>query len=462
MGFFSAIFTGVEHDVIQCRLRVLVCFLAIVVWFHDHPAMGASEEPAGNNEARARDDLVASASSSGGGYSPLTPLAGEAYQTTILGRKIAIPARNRDNTLALTLGANAYSPSLGGDTVLPIAAFYWRRSWDTWWTRDVIGLFVNEMDVAKSFGRFQLLGHLDNNTVPSADTDIKEGREVKASSVTWGTVSGWLGAGYRVPVSPWQTDNDFRVQLFYHAGYFYDKRTHDTGDNVRLPPDTFVHGMRMRVRYDGLLRNIMELPHQGWAWGGDLEFSRRDNWSDSSFGELLFKRTDTRDYLKFSGYVIGAMGIPGLSERHRFIGYLHGGVSPMGKLDRFSAFRAGGGPFPNESDDLYRLPYPGALFNNFGVTDYVVGTLEYRYQLAFFLYLHLRGTFAWGGNRPDYATTQELRLRLKSSDGEAFSVGLTSGFIGDSQLYLEYSYDNNLLRNGVGGNSFMLLWSKSF
>lgn len=134
----------------------------------------------------------------------------------------------------------------------------------------------------------------------------------------------------------------------------------------------------------------------------------------------------------------------------------------MGRLDRFSAFRAGGGPFPNESDDLYRLPYPGALFNNFGVTDYVVGTLEYRCQLAFFLYLHLRGTFAWGGNRPDYAKSQELRLRLRSSDGEAFSAGLTSGFIGNSQLYLEYSYDGKMLRNGTGGNSFMLLWSKSF
>jgi len=98
--------------------------------------------------------------------------------------------------------------------------------------------------------------------------------------------------------------------------------------------------------------------------------------------------------------VIGAMGIPWLSGRHRFVGYLHGGVSPMGKLDRFSAFRAGGGPFPNETDDLYRLPYPGALFNDFPVSDYVVGTLEYRLELLFFMYLHLRGTFAWGGKPP--------------------------------------------------------------
>ena len=288
-----------------------------------------------------------------------TPLAGKPYQTVFWGHDVKIPARNRDDVRALTLGVTGYAPHSGGDTVLPIAALYWRKEWDSWWTRNVIGLFVNELDLAKGYGRFQLLGHLENNTIPTADCNVKDGNEVKASSVIWGTASGWLGMGYRVPVAPWQTDNDLRLQLFYHAGYFYDKRTHDTGDSVRLPPNTFQHGLRVRARYDGLLRNIMELPHQGVAWGGDLELTRRDNWSDSTFGGLVFSRSDTRDYLKFSGYVIAASAIPGLSDRHRFIGYLHGGVSPMGKLDRFSAFRIGGGPFPNESDDLYRLPYPG-------------------------------------------------------------------------------------------------------
>lgn len=452
------IYSSGNGDVMKCFILYPV-FVAALVVCSIAPALAVQLETTADwvgNTSKSDDSI------SGNDDTMKVPLAGEAYQTTILGRKITIPARNRDNELALTLGANVYTPKIGSDSVLPIAALYWKHRWDSWWTRNVFGVFVNEMDVAKNIGHFQLLGHLENNTIPFADTDIQNGKEVKASSVIWGTVSGWLGAGYRLPVAPWQTDNDFRIQLFYHSGYFYDRRTSDTGANVRLPPDTYVHGMRMRVRYDGLLRNIMELPHKGWAWGGDLELTRRDNWSDSTFGDLLFSRRDTRDYLKFSGYVIGAMGIPGLSERHRFVGYLHGGVSPMGKLDRFSAFRAGGGPFPNESDDLYRLPYPGALFNNFSVTDYVIGTLEYRLQLAFFLYLHLRGTFAWGGNRPNYATTQGLKLDLKSSDGAAFSAGLTSGFLWNSQLYLEYSYDNKLLRNGTDGNSFMLLWSKSF
>ncbi|MDD2320642.1 MAG: hypothetical protein PHO83_11385 [Geobacteraceae bacterium] len=391
-----------------------------------------------------------------------TPLAGEAYTTTFLGRTINIPSRNRENIRSLTLGANFYAPDVGGDTALPIAALYFRHQWQNWWLRSVIGVFVNEVDVARNIGRFQLLGHFENNTVPFADTEVKDGKEVKTSSVTWGTVAGWLGAGIRIPVAPSQADNDLRLQLYYQGGYFYDKRTSDTGPNVVLPPDTFFQGLRFRARYDGLRRNIMELPHDGWAAGGDLEYTFRNKWSDSTFGSLVYAKDETREYLKLSGYLIGAAGIPWLSERHRFVGYLHGGVSPVGRLDRFSAFRAGGGPFPNETDDLYRLPYPGALFNDFPVSDYVVGTLEYRYELLFFMYLHLRATFAWGANRPDYATSEGVHLKLTSADGEAFSAGLTTGFFYDSQLYLEYAYDNKFLRNGTSGSSFMLLWSKEF
>jgi len=426
------------------------CFtvlISVLLVFHPCPCLASPEE---TGDGRIIEDVYH------------TPLAGEPYKTTVLGRPVSIEARDRENIMALTLGANLYTPDLGGNTGLPIAALYLCNRWDSWWLRSIVGVFVNEVDAAKSYGRFQLLGHFENSTVPFADTEIKDGEEIKSSSVIWGTVAGWLGAGIRIPIEPFQSDNDLRLQLFYQGGYFYNKRTSDTGPNVHLPPDTFFNGLRFRARYDGLRRNIMELPHEGWATGGDLEYTWRDKWSDSSFGALVFDKDETREYMKLSGYLIGAGGIPWLSERHRLVGYLHGGVSPVGRLDRFSAFRAGGGPFPNETDDLYRLPYPGALFNDFPVSDYVVGTLEYRYELLFFMYLHLRATFAWGANRPDYATSDKLRLKLTSADGEAFSVGLTTGFFYDSQLYLEYAYDNKFLRNGTSGNSFMLLWSKSF
>jgi len=391
-----------------------------------------------------------------------TPLAGEAYKTVLFGHSVNVPARQRENVRSFSLGANFYVPDLGGDVGLPIAALYLRHQDETWWYRSTIGLFVNEFDVARNFGRFQLLGHFDNDTVPFADTEIKDGKEVKTSSVIWGTVNGWLGGGVRIPLEPFQCDNDLRLQLFYQAGYFYDMRTSDTGPLVHLPPNTFTQGIRMRVRYDGIRRNLMELPHEGWAAGADMDMTWRSTWSDSSFGDHLYLRSETKDYLKLSGYFVGVTGIPWLSEKHRFVGYLHGGVSTVGKLDRFSAFRLGGGPFPNESDDLYRVPYPGALFNNFPVSDYVVTTLEYRYEILFSTYLHLRGTFAWGANRPDYSTTDGFQLKLSSTTGEAFSLGLTTGFFFDSELYLEGSWDTRLLRNGKSGGSVMALWSKMF
>lgn len=390
------------------------------------------------------------------------PLAGEEYHTVLFGQKVDIPARRRENVRSVSLGANFYTPDLGGDVGLPIAALYLKHQDEKWWYRSTIGLFVNELDVARNFGQFQLLGHFDNNTVPFADTEIKDGREVKTSSVLWGTIHGWLGGGVRIPVAPFQCDNDLRVQLYYHAGYFYDMRTSDTGPFVRLPPNTFTQGIRLRARFDSFRRNIMELPHEGWAAGADMDMTWRSTWSDSTFGDHLYLRGETKDYLKLSGYIIGVTGIPWLSQKHRFVGYLHGGVSTVGKLDRFSAFRLGGGPFPNESDDLYRAPYPGALFNNFPVSDYVVTTLEYRYEILFSTYLHLRGTFAWGANRPDYSSSDGFQLKLSSTTGEAFSIGLTTGFLFDSMLYLEGSYDTRLLRNGKSGGSMMALWSKEF
>ena len=209
---------------------------------------------------------------------------------------------------------------------------------------------------------------------------------------------------------------------------------------------------------DGLRRNLLELPHEGWAGGVDIELTRRNRWSDANYGGTDFSGESTRDYVKLSGYLMGAMGIPGLSERNRFLVSVYGGFAPGRNLDRFSAFRIGGGPFPNETDDLYRVAYPGATFNQFPVTDYVVGTVEYRRELLFFLYLHLRGTFTWA-NR-DILTPDTLKF--SDDNGEAFSAGLTSGFFWKSQLYVEYAHDTGLLRNGRSGESALVLWSKSF
>ncbi len=167
-----------------------------------------------------------------------TPLAGEEQDLAFLGRPLHVPARNRDNNLAITLGGIFFHPRLGGEDALPFAALYWRHCWEKTRARAVVAVFQNEVDVARSLEKFELLGHFDNNTNPFSQAEIVNGQEVKESSIVWGTFSGWLGAGVRWPVAPFQSDNDLRLQVFYQAGYLYSERVADTGSRVRLPPRT--------------------------------------------------------------------------------------------------------------------------------------------------------------------------------------------------------------------------------
>jgi len=226
-----------------------------------------------------------------------TPLAGDPYHPVVFGQQIDIVGRDRDNATALVLGATVFAPALAGQDFLPIGAFYMKRRWDDTRFRGIFSILVNESDVAKSFDSFQLLGHLDNNTIPFPVSEIAGGQEVKRTAIIWGTVNGRLGAGLRLPVHPFQADNDLRVQLFYQGSYLFSRRVEETGSNVVLPPNTLVHGPLLRVRYDGLRRNLLELPHSGVAVGMDVEFMRRDKWSDANYGGAVFPRNETRDYL---------------------------------------------------------------------------------------------------------------------------------------------------------------------
>jgi hypothetical protein len=387
-----------------------------------------------------------------------TPLAGEKYTLTLLGEKYIIPERDRSNTLALMLGGVYYDPPLGDTSASPMAALYWRRESPASWTRLVFSVFVNELDHALKYDHLELLGHLENNTVPFPSLEIEEGREVKGSSINWGKAFAWLGVGYRLPVAPFQTDNDLRLQFFYEGGYVYSSTTKESGRQVSLPPDTYVNGLRLRIRYDGMRRNLFDLLHEGFAAGMDTEWVRRANWSDANYGGKVLSKDETQEFVKLSGYLMAATPVPGLSERNRMVFSFHGGTAYKGMLDRFSLFRIGGGPFANETDDLSRTPYPGAQFNQLPTSDYVVGTVEYRRELLPILYLHLRSTVAWA-DRDLLSSPQSLEL--DSGIGKAVSVGLTSGFPWDSEIYLEYSHDDGILRNGAQGDSVLLIWSKA-
>jgi hypothetical protein len=389
-----------------------------------------------------------------------TPLAGEPLHTVFMGKPVDIPALDRDRVTALTLGGVFYTPKQGETFATPIGAIFLRRVWKESRTRDVISIFVNDLEYDRSFGKVELVTRFENNTLPGGQREVVNNQEIKTSDTEWGTVIASVGPGLRYKVAPFQVDNDLRLQLLGKVGYFYAKRTSDTGPNLVLPPDTMLYGVKLRGRYDGMRRNLLELPHTGMAAGFDLDYMYRDKWANfGTIPDAVFTKANTRDYLQFNGYLMGVGGIPGLSEKNRIFFSLHGGTTRQKSADRYNAITIGGGPLPGESGDLCRPDYPGTVFNQVLVSNYALAALEYRRELAFFLYLHLRETLIWADRA---AVTDTNKFLFKSSNGAATTIGLDTGFFWNSELYLAYSWDSGFIRNGESGSGLILTWNKSF
>ena len=430
------------------RPRVLLAAIALLTIIATH----------GSNASA--DDLSTPANQAGNGEYR-TPLAGEELHTTFMGEKVDVARMDRGNISALTLGATFYTPKQGQISGSPIGSLFLKRTWESSRTRNIISIFVNDLEYDKSFGNLELVSRFDNSTIPGGQTETVKNREIKQSSVEWGTLAASVGPGLRYKVAPFQVDNDLRLQLLGKIGYFYAQRTDDTDPSLVLPPDTMLYGAKLRVRYDGMRRNLLELPHAGVAAGFDLDFTHRDKWADFGSTESSYKKSDTQNYAQFSGYLMGVAGIPGLSEKNRIFMSLHGGTMNSSSVDRYNCFRIGGGPLPGESDDLYRPNYPGTMFNNVLVGNYAMGAVEYRRELAFFMYLHLRETFIWA-DRSTFISDIPLKFGFKSDSGAATTIGIDTGFFWDSSIYLDYSWDSGFIRDGKEGSGLIVTWNKSF
>ena len=395
------------------------------------------------------------ADAAGGEYH--TPIAGEPVQTTVMGRSIEIPGRDRSNQAVLNLGGTLYAPKLGDNFGYPLFALYLKRVREEGRLRAVLSGFLNDVDVARSLGHFEIVGRIENTTIPLDEEGIRNNEEVKEASIKWGNLSAYLGGGLRYPVAPYKVDNDLRIQLMGRVGYLYSARTSDTGEDVRLPPDTMLYGVKLRGRYDGFLRNILDLPHRGTAAGFDLDFVHRHRWADFGNSLVTFTKADTQDYAKFTVYGLAAFGIPGLSEKNTILTSIHAGVAEKKRTDRFNAFRLSSALFASETDDLYRPDYPGALFTENLAAQYLLLNIEYRREIFFFLYFTLRGSFIWADRSTIIGGNQ---IGFKSDNGQSASAALTSGFLWNSRLHLQYAWDSGFLRDGESGSSILLFWSK--
>jgi hypothetical protein len=367
-----------------------------------------------------------------------------------------IPAVDRSHMTAITLGGSLLVPDQGSTPGVPVFALYLRQVWEDARTRDTISLFVNELEYDKSFGPVELVSQFENYTLPFDQREVAHNHEIKETALTSGTLLASLGPGLRFLVSPREVDNDIRLQLVGRVGYFYAERAHHTGPGVVVPPSTLLYGARLRGRYDGMSRNLLELAHEGVAAGWDLDYLRRDKWRDLS---PTATGSNHRDFLQLAGHLVGAAGIPGLSERNRVVFSLYGGKTLDNRGDRFNAFLINGGPFPSEADDLARPHYSGILFEDVRVTSYATASVGYRRELAFFLYGSVLGSYIWA----DRATVQGLdQVVFREKSGAAATVSLDSAFPWNSELYLAYSWESGFIRGGKPGSGIAIIWNKMF
>lgn len=450
---------------------IVVCLLAPSAWGQEAPREEQSEAPEQPPEGREEAEPLEE--------EYRTPLAGEALRRDVFGREIVVEERDRGNTTAFTLGWAAFTPNIAGVSGSPLGALYRQGTWEERQYRAVLSVLVNDIDYYEHFrlpaGQLDLALHFDNNTIPFASTESIGGDALEETSMKWGWTRSWIGLGYSRRLWPGGFDNEIRAQVAYQASYYYFKSTSDTGEingvpvaSINTPPDTYVHGLRAEVTLDMIQRNILELPHYGVAGGAQLELLRRDRWEDLGRllpdGERQFSASQTRDYLRLSGYLVVATPVPFLSERHRLVLLGHVGWAPRGDVDRYNGFLIGGGPVPSEATDLRRTTFPGAIFNQVNLQRYLIGMIEYRFEVMFWLYLHFRANLGWGR-----APTRRLRandppgsVRFRSARADSYSFAVTSGFLWDSVLYFEYTYDTGGLRVGQDGHAFLFTWSKAF
>ena len=81
-----------------------------------------------------------------------TLLAGEPVHTVFKGKTIDVPAMDRARVTAVSLGGVLYFPKQGETSFTPIGAFYLKRVWAESRTRNVISVFVNDLEYDKASG----------------------------------------------------------------------------------------------------------------------------------------------------------------------------------------------------------------------------------------------------------------------------------------------------------------------
>jgi hypothetical protein len=380
-----------------------------------------------------------------------TPLAGEGFRAKVFGKEITVHPRDRRSVSDWDLGAAVNLPTPDSKGIIPMGAIYlWRHPNDqTLFRGDLAGVY-DDIFYSRAFSRtgsFEWVFTFDNYTVPIAQYELVEGESVKSEELLWGYVRPGFGIGYRRQVSPGHQDNMAAVDLTIEPGFlFFDDGSKTAADFV-VPHNGFEIREHLQLRWDALDRNIMSLPHRGFAAGADLVHGNRTNWENWGVNGSQDAGSG-RDYISFTGYLVAAGGVPGIrSERDRLVGSLYGGVGRH--LDRFSAPRIGGGvaPMGEEYGSTWRPILPGSVIQEFFPDHYVIATAEYRRELLFFTYLSFDASLGW----LDRLKQTDNGVISKNGVFPAVGAKLTTGFLFNTRLQLAYNYNFRVIRNGHHG-----------
>ncbi|HJT21296.1 MAG TPA: hypothetical protein VJ746_12545 [Nitrospira sp.] len=397
-----------------------------------------------------------------------TPLAGEEFHTEVMGEPVTVPPRDRRTVTAASFGVQYLPDGPSFYQVLPFGAFYvWRHSDDL--SKRFRGTFSGLVnDVAMNAGTRATSGWevrltFNNMIIPVGRSEYVEGQIIRAVEVEWNYLFAGFGLAYRRLLHPGHQDNALEISLTYEPGYRWFQRTRHTSPDFVVPSDTYEGRVHARLRTDALERNIMELPHRGYAFGGDFLFGHRATWHQ--WGGVAFPSPDAqqeRQYLMGSVFAVAATPVPFIdSDRHRLIMSLYGGIGQH--LDRFSAFRLPGRPTGYEWEALSLPMLPSVAFNELFPRQYGIGHLEYRYQALFFLYPYVRGS--WGiVEQPRFQPDGSIAYKMNSMP--ALGSGVISGAPWRSQIEINYSYNFGIYSDHGGGpplpgrHGFFVFWSK--
>ncbi len=392
-----------------------------------------------------------------------TPRSGEGVRASLFETTIEIAPRDRRSVAAWQLGVAAAVDADDNEAV-PFGSLYvWEHPDDGHLLRASLSGVYDQVTWASTDGNcHELMLTFENFTLPWASGELVDGLVDDGEKLHWGYVRAGIGPGWRRRTAPFGQENMLASDVLFEPGLLYFGRDDRTDPGYQVPDSTPELRLRWVLRYDGIERNLLELPHAGVAIGADAVFGYRVRSEDWGRAGADFHRGD-HDYTQATAYAFFITGVPGLStaslERHRLYASLHGGLGDG--LDRFSAQRVGGGPDLRgaEYETTARPWLPGAAYSEYFPDHYMIGSLGYRRELGFFAHLDVGGTVAW-------LDRDRMRSAGREREDEtlvAFSVRLSSGFIGRTLLQLGYGHNFDVVRDGErGGDEFTLMVTGRF